>query len=112
MQEAMNWVCRSSCVSAGEAGILIWKLRERGEREEKKTKTKGKGEEAEGGRKGKRGGQGERRGGEEWGKLSGHIFHSEPKFAFRIFFFDKDEDQPKKAKFPLLESLIHFIHTY
>lgn len=50
--------------------------------------------------------------GEDRGELSGHIFRSEPKFAFRILFFDKDEDQPKKPKFPLLESLIHFIHTY
>ena len=113
MQEAMNWVWRSSCVSAGEAGILIWKLRERGEREEKKKKTKGRGEETEGGRKeGKV--EGKERGGEgrESGELSGHIFRSEPKFIFRIFFFDKDEDQPKKPKFPLLESLIHFIYTY
>ena len=39
--------------------------------------------------------EGKERGGEgrEWGELSGHIFRSEPKFAFRIFFFDKDEDK-------------------
>ena len=87
--------------------------KDRGEREEKKGKTKGRGGEVEGGRKrGK--GEGRERGGEgkEWGELSGHMFHSEPKFAFRIFFFDRDEDQPKKPKFPPLESLIHFIHTY
>lgn len=46
-------------MSAGEAGVLIRKLRERGEREEKKTK--GRGEEGEGKGKGE---QAERRGGE------------------------------------------------
>ena len=38
-------------MSAGEAGILIGKLRERGEREEEKTK--GRGEEGEGKGKGR-----------------------------------------------------------
>ena len=56
MQEAMNRVWRSSCVSAGEACVLTWKLKERGEREEKKGKTKGRGGEVEGG--GKREGMG------------------------------------------------------
>lgn len=59
-------------------------------------------------------GEGRGRGweGKEWGELSGHMFRSEPTLAFGIFFFDSDEDQPGKPKFPPLKPPIHFTHTY
>lgn len=87
-----------------------------GERRKRREEEKDKRERRGGGRGKERGERGREKRGEGRGR-SGVSFQATDfilslNLLSEFFFFDRDEDQLKKPKFPPLESLIHLIHTY